>query len=397
MSITERPARILVFSPYEPPPDGIAMHTARLVEVWDSAGHTVMVIAPGKQGGLEDAESVGAHSKIARILRQVPRRHTWKELVEFEPDVVFVQFAIAALNVNIWTVRSLCRKFKAAGVPVVVAYHEPAREYDLLRSLTRFVYRAMARVTSVPVVFSWAGRQALVEHGLFKEVIEVPLGTTGLATISDEDVRRVRIRYHVVKPTVLVLGFTHIEKGTDVLLDAAADIAERRNHDVQFIIAGSPRKRRGVFRILGRRDIRCQQRLESQAKKIAGVDIEFFGFVRSEDVAALLFVADIVALPYRRITQSGVASLALSSRAVIVGSDLPGLRSDLGDAATYVEVGNSQAMAEQIAQLLDEGSDSLRMIMRALAGERAVSNTLAKVAEAILIAGLNARGARHRN
>jgi glycosyltransferase involved in cell wall biosynthesis len=315
-------------------------------------------------------------------------------LVAFEPDVIFVQFAIAALNVNIWTVRSLCRKFKTAGIPVVVAYHEPAREFDLLGPATRFVYRAMARVTSVPVVYSWAGRQTLVERGLFKEVVEVPLGTAGLATISDEDLRRVRIRYHVAKPAVLVLGFTHFDKGTDLLLDAAADIAERRHHDVQFIIAGSPRKRRGVFRIMGRRDIRCQRRLESQAKKIAGVGIEFFGFVKSEDVAALLYVADIVALPYRRITQSGVASLALSSRAVMVASDLPGLRSDLGDAATYVEVGDSRAMAEQIAQLLDESSDSLRAHMRSLAGERAVSNTLEVVAEAILLAALNARGAR---
>lgn len=381
-------ARILLLSPYEPPSDGIAKHTSFLVDAWDSAGHSVLVISPGKQRGLEGAECIGTRSKVARILRQVPRRRTWNEILEFEPDMVFVQFAIAAVSVNLWSVRSLCKKFTAARIPVVVAYHEPAREYDLLGFVTRLIYKAMARVTDVPVVFSFAGRQALIENGLFDEVVEVPHGTTGVAKITDDDIKRVRDLYHVQKPLVLALGFTSFDKGTDVLLDAANAIAESRGNDVQFLIAGSPRERRGVFRIMGRRDVECQRRLEDQAKKIVSVDIDFFGFVADSDVAAVLFVADVVALPYRRITQSGIANLALSSRSAVVGSNLPGLRSDLGDAAKYVAVGDAGALAEQIVSLLGDENASVRQDMRELSGKRAVSNTYAKVAERILSAGL---------
>jgi glycosyltransferase involved in cell wall biosynthesis len=302
--------------------------------------------------------------------------------------MVFVQFAIAAMSVNIWSVRSLCKRCAAAKIPVVVAYHEPAREYGLFGVVTRSIYHAMARVTEVPVAFSPAGRQALTESGLFDNVIEVALGTTGVTAIPDSDVQRVRNLYNVRKPLVLSLGFTGADKGTDVLLDAANAIAERRNGDVQFLIAGSPRKRRGIFRLRGHLERRLQRQLELRGRSMTDNDIAFGGFVADRDVAALLFVADVVALPYRAIAQSAVANMALSSRAVIVASNLPGLRSDLGGAARYVAVGDSGALAEEIARLLGADNASAREHMRELSGERAAANTFARVAETILVAGL---------
>jgi glycosyltransferase involved in cell wall biosynthesis len=377
--------RILVFSPYEPPSDGIARHTAQLVRAWDSAGHSVMVVSPGKSSAGK-AETIGRHSKVARSLRIVPRHRTWQDLIEFEPEMVFVQFAVSALSVNYWSVRSLCKKFMALQIPVVVAFHEPAREYDLLGPVTRQMYKAVARVTSVPIAFSFAGAQTLLESGLFESVVEVPHGTSGVAIITESDSERVRERYDVRTSLVLVLGFTSADKGTDVLLEAAVDIAERRAGRVQFLIAGSPRERRGLFKVMGRRDVACQRRLQSQASAMPSVDIAFHGFVADEDVAALLHAADVVVLPYRNITQSGIANLALSSRSVVVASDLPGLRSDLGDAATYVKVEDSKALADEIVSLMDDTALSLRQQMRERAGDRARLNTYEKVAERILSA-----------
>jgi glycosyltransferase involved in cell wall biosynthesis len=302
--------------------------------------------------------------------------------------MLFVQFAIAAMNVNFWSVRSLCKKFADAGTPVVVAYHEPAREYDLLGIVTRSMYKSIARVTTVPVVFSGAGREALTANHLFNEVVEVPHGTTGVATIADEDTKRVREIYQVRKPLVLTIGFTNADKGADVLLDAASSIAENLGNEVQFLIAGSPRRRRGVFRLMEYRDVRFQRRLQDQATSIPDVDIAFAGFVADRDISALLFIADVVVLPYRSITQSGIANLALASRAVVVCSDLPGLRSDLGDAATYVPVGDLAAIAETVSNLLRDENASLRQHMRELSEQRATANTYATVAEKILSVGI---------
>jgi glycosyltransferase involved in cell wall biosynthesis len=381
-------ARILLLSSYEPPPDGIAKHSSQLVEAWDAAGHNVLVIAPGKQSSLIEAERVGSNARVARVLRLIPRRRTWSDIVGFQPDVVVVQFAIAALSVNLWSVRKLCERLCAAGVPVVVTYHEPEREYNLLGPITRLIYRMMVRVTDVPIAFSPSGREALVRRGLFKSVVEVPLGTMGVTEITDGEFARVRERYSIRKPLVLTLGFTTIDKGVDVLLDAASDIAQMRSNDVQFLIAGKPRKRRGFFRIMERPDVNYQRRLETQARQLENLDIAFSDFVAYEDVAALLHTADVVVLPYRRITQSGVANLTLSSGCVVVCSDLPGLRSDLGDSAKYVPVGDFKALAEQVASLLAEDARGIRSQMRELSAKRASENTFARVAERILTAGL---------
>jgi glycosyltransferase involved in cell wall biosynthesis len=321
-------------------------------------------------------------------MRQIPRRSIWKSASEFKPDIVFVQFSIAAVNVDLWSVRSLCKRFLNARIPVVIAYHEATREYDLLGIVTRLIYKAMTRVTNVPIVFSSAGRQALIDRHLFDEVVEVPHGTRGVTELAETDLNRVRDLYQVQKPLVLALGFTDSDKGTDVLLGAAEAIAVGVGNNVQFLIAGAPRRRRGVFRIMERRDVQYRRGLTKLAATMSHVEIAFCDYVADQDVAALLRLADVVALPYRRVTQSGIGNLALSSRSVLVSSNLPGLESNLGNAAKYVATGDSKAMAEQIIGLLGEENASLREHMRELSGMRAASNTFEEVAETILSAGL---------
>jgi len=71
-----------------------------------------------------------------------------------------------------------------------------------------------------------------------------------------------------------------------------------------------------------------------------------------------------------------------------VCSDLPGLRNDLGNAASYVKVGDATALAEEIANLIQPNGGDIRSRMRDLAGQRANANTYAEVAEKILSAGL---------
>jgi glycosyltransferase involved in cell wall biosynthesis len=385
-------ARILLLSPFEPPSDGIARHSAHLVEAWDRSQHSVLVAAPGSHKGLDEAEIIGPHSKVIRSVRKVPRRGLFESLLAFEPDIVVVQFSIATFNVDLWSVLSLCKRFAALRTPIVVAYHETYREYNLLGPLTRMIYRSMVRVTNVPVVFSTAGRSALVDNNLFDDVLVVPHGTSGVAQVSSEDIERVAREYAIEKSLGLTLGFTGSDKGTDVLLDAAGTIANGVDDNVQFLVAGSPRARRGVFRAMELRDVLYRRRLRKSAQQLSHVDIDFCDYVVDEDVAALLRIAEVVALPYRRSTQSGIGNLALSSRAVLVVSDLQGLRSDLGDAALYVKADDSVALAEAIIGLLGSENASGRERLRELAGTRAAAATYDEVAALILAAGLAERG-----
>ena len=380
--------RILLFSPYEPPPDGIANHSSRLVAAWDSAGHSVLVVSARGGRGLERIERIGSRSTLLRSLRLFPNRRTWSEIAKFEPEIVIVQFAIAAISTSLWSVKLLCDRLHAQGIRVVVTFHEPAREYNMFKFLTRAIYRSASRTTDVPVVFSPAGYRALHDTGLFNDVVEVTHGTKGIESISNQELDDVRVLFDVHKPLVLTLGFTSFDKGADIFIDAAKIISKNRNGNVQFLVAGTPRRRQGVFRIMERRDNQCQRRLINRAKRLGNVEISFSNYVADENVAPLLHVADVVVLPYRRITQSGIANLALSSQSVIVCSDLPGLRNDLGDAALYVKVGDTTTLAKEITNLINPDGEETRSRMRDLAGQHANENTYAKVAEKILSAGL---------
>src|ERR1700691_964196 len=98
-------SRILVFSPYEPPPDGIANHSSHLVAAWDSAGHSVLVVSAKGARGLTQSEPIGPHSTLVRSLQMLSNRRVHREIIKFNPDVVIVQFAIAAIGMNIWALK----------------------------------------------------------------------------------------------------------------------------------------------------------------------------------------------------------------------------------------------------------------------------------------------------
>jgi glycosyltransferase involved in cell wall biosynthesis len=379
--------RILLFSPYEPPPNGIASHSSQLVAAWDSAGHSVMVVSASRRGHHE-IERIGSRSTLLRSLRLLPNRRTWTEIAKFEPEIVVVQFAIAAMGNSLWSVNRLCLRARAQGIPIVVTFHEPAKELSMFKFLTRAIYRSVSRTTDVAVVFSPDGSRALHDAGLFDHVVEVAHGTKGIAAISNQELDDVRRIYDVRTPLVLTLGFTSDDKGTDIFIDAAAAVAKDHHGDAQFLIAGAPRKRHGILRVMERQDIQCQRRLISQAERLTNIDITFTTYVPDENVAPLLHLADVVVLSYRRITQSGIANLALSSQSVVVCSDLPGLRNDLGDAALYVKVGDATALANEIANLIGPAGHETRSRMRERAGQRANERTYEKVAENILSAGL---------
>jgi glycosyltransferase involved in cell wall biosynthesis len=338
--------------------------------------------------GLERIARIGSRSTLLRSLGLLPNRRTWSEIAKFDPEIVIVQFAIAAMSTSLWSVKLLCDRLRAQGIRVIVSFHEPNREYNMFGFVTRAIYRSVSRTTDVPVVFSPAGYRALRDTGLFRDVVEVPHGTKGIESISSQELKDVRALFDVRKPLVLTLGFTSFDKGADIFIDAAKIISKNRNGDVQFLVAGAPRRRRGIFRIMERRDNKWQRRLLHQAEGLGNVELFFSDYVANENVAPLLHLADVVVLPYRRITQSGIANLALSSQSVIVCSDLPGLRNDLGDAASYVKVGDIAALAKEITNLMNPNGDEIRSRMRDLAGQRANENTYAKVAEKILSAGL---------
>jgi glycosyltransferase involved in cell wall biosynthesis len=197
--------------------------------------------------------------------------------------------------------------------------------------------------------------------------------------VSPENLDQVRDRYTITSPLVLSLGFAHPDKGTDLLVDSIPEVNRRLEGKVQFLLAGSPRQRHGIFRLMGRSDQRFHRTLLERLTLVTGASIDVCGFVPDEDVAALLFLSSAVVLPYRRATQSGIANLALSASAVIVASDIPELRGDLGPAAHYFRSGSASELTQTLVSVLTNSQGEIRIAAAARASQRSYDITAAEL------------------
>ena len=368
-----------MLSPWPPPPDGVGYHSVALANSWRSAGHDTLVVTSKSKESREfrPLESDEYDIHVARILGLVPRKATTRLVGSYEPDVAIVQFTIASQNTSLFSTLKLMHFMRRLGIPVVVAYHESAREIDRLGAISRWIYRAASKGTTVPVAYSQAASSALRAGGIFDEVVEVAHGCKAIVDASPEDLTRVRDRYDITSPLVLSLGFSHPDKGTELLANSVTAINQQLEGNVQFLFAGSPRKRRGIFRLMGRIDQRFHDLTVAKLALLKDVSVDFRGFVPEEDIMPLLFLSSAVVLPYRSATQSGIANLALSARAVIVASDIPELRDDLGPAAHYFRSGDSADLTTTIVSVINTDQVKIRRAAAARAKDRSYDATAA--------------------
>ena len=145
-------------------------------------------------------------------------------------------------------------------------------------------------------------------------------------------------------PVVLFFGLLRSYKGIDVLIDAFRGI-----DDAELWIVGLPH--------LPLRD------LQARARR-AGARVRFVPrFVGDEEIPALFRRADIVALPYREIDQSGVLQTALAFGKPLVLSRVGGF-TEVGEdhgAALLVEPGDADGLHDALAELLADPAARERM------------------------------------
>ncbi|MBV5243848.1 glycosyltransferase family 4 protein [Mycolicibacterium sp. PAM1] len=161
------------------------------------------------------------------------------------------------------------------------------------------------------------------------------------------------------EPVVLFFGVWARYKGIEVLLEAfervRAEMPESR-----LVLAGDVGADVDLAAVLDR------------AHRIGNVDARP-GYVAIEDVAALFDAARLVAVPYIRATQSGVAHLAFTFGRPVVASNIGDLPEVIQDGVTglLVDPDDVEGLAAAILTLLRDVSFAARL---GVAGERSVSD-----------------------
>jgi D-inositol-3-phosphate glycosyltransferase len=147
------------------------------------------------------------------------------------------------------------------------------------------------------------------------------------------------------RPILLHFGFLRPYKGIDVLIRALPQVL-RRWPTATVLVAGAPFGRRGG--VAG---------LERLARRL-GVDAHVridAGYVPNERVAATFRAADLVVLPYRQATQSGVLQVAYAFDRPVVASRVGGLVESVeeGVSGRLAEPGDPDSLAAAILRALD--------------------------------------------
>ncbi|MCG8586401.1 MAG: glycosyltransferase family 4 protein [Pirellulales bacterium] len=147
---------------------------------------------------------------------------------------------------------------------------------------------------------------------------------------------------------VLTVGQLIARKGTDLLVDAAIDIAGRRPH-VHFLIVGECYSRKDE-------SIRFVEELrERVSQSSARNNIHFVG--ERDDVPSLLNQADVVAQPSRQDPLCRVLLEAAAASRAIVTTDVGGTREIFPletDAAVVIQSNSAPALSAAIESLLDD-------------------------------------------
>ncbi|WP_217915585.1 glycosyltransferase [Miltoncostaea marina] len=345
--------RILTVAPYPPSRDGIGDYAAALTGAMSAAGHEVRVVTP-RFATAAPAEVIGALAGPREGGDVALRR-----VAAFAPDVVHVQFAVAAFGTGVPALLRFIAEVRAAtGAPVVVTAHEVTRDTAMLRLPGRLLYRRLCAGAARVLVHTGAAARALVD--------EVGVDAARVAVVPHH--RRpppepavapgeLRARHGLGDARVLLaFGFVHVDKGLDDLVAALAALRARRPDaltGVRLVVAGTVRPRSGAFRAFEARDrLHLARVRRAIAREGMGELVRFTGYVPEGEVAPWFGLAEALVLPYRRIEQSGVGSLAAALGVPVVASRAGGLAEDFGDPRWTHEPGDREGLAAAIERLL---------------------------------------------
>lgn len=139
---------------------------------------------------------------------------------------------------------------------------------------------------------------------------------------------------------LIMYGNQSTYKGTDVFVNAMTLLPQEYKDKVHALVVGKT----------------YSNYLKELKEKKENANIEFIPeYVSDEDLYKYIADSDIIVLPYREISQSGVLLLALSTKQLIITSDIPSFKETLAGMSedTFFESGNAASLSKLIVKYAD--------------------------------------------
>jgi D-inositol-3-phosphate glycosyltransferase len=242
--------------------------------------------------------------------------------------------------------------YKLLGKKIVLTAHNVnAGKRDSNDSwLNRLTLRVQYRLVDHIFVHTEKMKSELVqEFGVQgRKVTVIPFGINNSVPDSGITAAEAKRKLGIGSATKAILFFGNIGpyKGVDVLVSAFQNLATS-DEEYRLIIAGKPRGG-------------CEEYLERIQESInrhvtRSHIIQKIGYIPDEEVELYFKAADILVLPYKEISQSGVLVLAYSFGLPVIAADVGSLRDDImeGETGFLFKPCNHADLAQSIKMYFD--------------------------------------------
>lgn len=306
--------------------------------------------------------------KSRRVFRGVKYVNEWMRVVNLlrkeKPDVVLL--GEIRFGIEVYFLKML----KNAGLILADIVHD-VRAYDNTPGSDTILKEDEAHTKRFNEIYSHFDLLFVhdkINYDLFLELYDVPeeqvteiqhgANEIMLEMTPSHTVEELRAEYSLAPdtPTVLFFGTLTKYKGIEDLIQAFPKVA--RETGAKLVIAGFPAQTLDP------------EELKATAKEL-GIEndiIWYLDYVPNEQVVPLMQMIDIVALPYRAITQSGILQIAYACGKPVVATRVGGLVDAIehGGSGLLTEAQNLEAFADALIELLNDDATRKKMGQRAL-------------------------------
>jgi len=350
-----------ILGPVVPLRGGIAHYTTLLAKELEKRGDVNVIsfsrlypsfLFPGRS----QVEQNGALEPPANVqfcldtMNPLTWRSTAKKVIAMRPDVLIVPFWVTYLVPPILSVVSMVRRHLPTTRVLFICHNVIPHDVGKMHLL---LVKALLRKGDFAIVHSEQEKRLVQEAAPSIEVIKHvhPIYDFFAASAGKADHRvslqdaKDKLRISKDKLVLLFFGFVRPYKGLDLLIEAMPKICQRL--DAYLLVVGEFWESRARF--------------DEMIKELPLVEnIRIIDrYVPDNEVLLYFTAADVVVLPYREATQSGVIQIAYGFRKPVITTDIGGLAEVVEDGKTgYVVPKDSpEAIADAVLRFArDRGS-----------------------------------------
>ena len=276
--------------------------------------------------------------RIFSSINPITWNKTVDQIINFNPDIVVIHYWMPFFAPALWKIATSLKKNNDIKIIVICHNLIPHEKY----SLTQFFTKKFINIFDRFIVMSESVKSDLLK---FVPNAKFQLTPHPIYNIFGNVMNREFAKKNLgitAKNVILFFGLIREYKGLDILLNSIPKIKEGLNDFIVIVAGECYEKTKKYYDII-------------EKLKIQDSVVLRFKFIPDNEVTEYFSAADLVALPYRTATQSGITQIAYNFNRPVIVSNVGGLAEIVPDGKVgYVVNPNANEFAKAIVKYFNE-------------------------------------------